>query len=132
MKTARNRECISGFTLIEVLAASIILSLVLAIAASSFTNIVANSASVERSYVRSLAMLFARELIQEQLRLNPNTPRGTGQWGGEVFSWSELDVKQGRRFTDVEFTIGPIFKLRNIEVRWANETTSTLVLLTYE
>jgi len=78
----------AGFTLIEVLVASIILFSAISLAAVSFSL---SNKSIETAHSFSRvqqARFFIKELIMEVRRTNPSIDSGSGMWGGLSYVWS--------------------------------------------
>jgi prepilin-type N-terminal cleavage/methylation domain-containing protein len=101
----------SGFTLIEVLVATIILLTVLSVAALSFTNIRKNVEQAEHVITMLSPVPFITDTIRSQIRQNPvEELHGDGSFQGVSFTWSaksELFLPPPEGFVVESMTVVP-------------------------
>ena len=82
-----------GFTLIEVLTASMILFIAISLASFSFKISLKSDDSIKKQLNNSLASIYIKEIIFEELRVDPNLGSGSGLWFTYEYSWSVIDRK---------------------------------------
>ncbi len=77
----------TGFTLLEVLVASLILFLAIALASVAYRAGIKTEVSAERKLFQSIAVVYIREAIVEEMRLKPGLSSGAGDWGRFLYAW---------------------------------------------
>lgn len=83
-----------GFTLIEVLIASVILFMSIALVSMAYKSSLRAEKSAEKHVFRMVALGFIQEAIKEDLRLRPHINSGSGTWGEFSFEWRVSEEKE--------------------------------------
>lgn len=83
----------SGFTLIEVLIASVILFMSIALVSMAYKSSLRAERSAEKHVFRMVALGFIQEEVKEALRVRPQANSGTGVWGKFSYAWKVTEEK---------------------------------------
>ncbi|UAA39652.1 prepilin-type N-terminal cleavage/methylation domain-containing protein [Paraneptunicella aestuarii] len=111
-----------GFTLLEVLVASLLLFMAIALVSLAYQTGLKSELSAERKVFRSIVVTFIQQSIAEDLRLRPDTKSGEGRWGQLSFQWQV--VKEYSKWSETGFDVesnsqvelGRELHLKNIEI----------------
>lgn len=114
-----------GFTLIEVLLASVLLFAAISLVTLAYSTAMQSERVVEKRVFKTIVVRFVEQAIAEQLRVRPEISSGSGKWGHFDYNWriiarrkkfskAGLDseagvyVEWGRKLqlTDIEITLG--------------------------
>lgn len=112
----------SGLTLVEVLVASILLFTAISLASVTYRSATKTELSSENAIFRAVALGFIREMVSEELRVNPTAETGDGRWGKFEFSWEITDIKSksAKAGFDIESNmqteLGRQLRLASIEI----------------
>lgn len=77
----------SGFTLIEVLVASLILFMAIALVSLAYRTGLNAERAAEKRVLKAVAMEFIKQTVVEELRIRPNASSGDGEWGEFSYNW---------------------------------------------
>ncbi|MCY7294378.1 PulJ/GspJ family protein [Alteromonas sp. a30] len=83
-----------GFTLIEVLIASVILFMAIALVSMAYKSGIRAEMAAEKHVFRAVALGFIEAAIKEELRASPSNTSGEGRWSRFEYSWKVVDVKE--------------------------------------
>ncbi len=77
----------SGFTLLEVLVASLILFMAIALVSLSYRTGLNAERAAESRVFKTAVLRFIQQAVAEELRVRPNLSTGTGTWGEFSYNW---------------------------------------------
>lgn len=89
-----NVSKMKGFTLIEVLIASVILFMAIALVSMAYRGGLQAEAAAEKHVFKAVVLGFIEEAIKEEIRERPNKTAGEGTWGRFEYSWQVTDIKE--------------------------------------
>lgn len=78
---------VGGFTLLEVLAASLILFVAIALASMAYQTGIKSEQSAQKKVVLAVALSYIRQSIEEEIRIQPDASNGEGQWDNFLYTW---------------------------------------------
>lgn len=76
-----------GFTLLEVLVASLILFMSIALVSMAYKTGINAEKAAEKKVYKSVMLRFVQQAIAEELRVKPNDASGEGSWGDFSYQW---------------------------------------------
>lgn len=102
-RRARHTEQ-SGFTLLEVLIAGLILFTAIALVSLAYRTGLQSERSAENRVFKTMAARYIEQNVSEQLRLQPTRESGEGRWGRWQYQWrvTERHVKWSKSGFDFE------------------------------
>lgn len=77
-----------GFTLLEVLVASLILFMAIAIVSMAYRTGLTAERAAEKKVFKTSVLRFMKEAIVEEIRVRPESKQGEGNWGKLSYQWS--------------------------------------------
>lgn len=77
----------SGFTLLEVLVASLILFLAIALVSLAYRTGLNAERAAENRVFKTAVLRFIQQAIAEELRIRPELSAGGGVWGEFSYNW---------------------------------------------
>mgnify|MGYP005707633269 CR=1 FL=1 len=85
----------NGFTLLEVLVASLILFMAIALVSLTYRTGLNAERAAEKKVFKSVVVRFIQQAIVEELRVRPGRNSGDGQWGELSYQW-EVKKESGK------------------------------------
>ena len=100
----------NGFTLIEVLVASIILFMAISIASYSYNHTINIGIKLDRLYRVAGRVDFLREKIKEEIRVNPQIESGEGYFENNRFryAWNVRDKSEKNSQSGLDIESGMV------------------------
>lgn len=77
-----------GFTLLEVLVASLILAMAISIASLAYQTGLTAERVAEKKVYKASVLRFIKEAIVEEIRKRPDLREGEGDWGSFSYQWT--------------------------------------------
>lgn len=122
------RQQQNGFTLVEVLVASLLLFIAISLVTLAYRTGIQSERTVEKRVFKTAIIRFVEQNIAEQLRLQPDLSAGSGVWGEFEYDWQVLNryeklSKSGFNLEIESYAeIGRKLQLTEIEIAMGNDS----------